>query len=307
MSTSQTYYAHGKLMLSGEYFALDGANTLAVPTQLGQHMAVHTEAGQGHLVWEALLEDGTTWFQATFSMPVLDVVHTDDREAAIRLQTILKAIQQHKPDLFKADQLVTVQTELEFDRSWGLGSSSTLISLLAQWSGVDALQLAAETFGGSGYDVACAEADGPIVFNKQAGATSVDLNWPFAGQLAFIHLGQKQDTREGIAHFRKYMADLKEATAKCSQLTEAMIAAANIKELMLVMDAHEELVSTALKLEKVKDRYFDDLSGSVKSLGAWGGDFVLVAADQPFEETKRYFEQKGFPTVFSWEQLIFAP
>ena len=48
--------------------------------------------------------------------------------------------------------------------NWGLGSSSTLISLLSQWSGVAPEKLLSTSFGGSGYDVACATAKDAIIY-----------------------------------------------------------------------------------------------------------------------------------------------
>jgi hypothetical protein len=57
-----------------------------------------------------------------------------------------------------------VETHLEFDRSWGLGSSSTLISNIALWANINPYLLLEQSFGGSGYDVACAQANGPLLY-----------------------------------------------------------------------------------------------------------------------------------------------
>jgi len=37
---SQSFYGNGKLLLSAEYFVLDGAVALALPTKLGQSLHV---------------------------------------------------------------------------------------------------------------------------------------------------------------------------------------------------------------------------------------------------------------------------
>ena len=36
----KTYYSNGKLLLTGEYVVLDGAEALAVPTRFGQNLTV---------------------------------------------------------------------------------------------------------------------------------------------------------------------------------------------------------------------------------------------------------------------------
>ena len=57
-----------------------------------------------------------------------------------------------------------ITTKLTFPRAWGLGTSSTLISLIAQWAKCDPFELLFEAFGGSGYDIACATANSPISY-----------------------------------------------------------------------------------------------------------------------------------------------
>ena len=45
----QTFYAHGKLLLTAEYFILDGAVGLALPTKLGQSLSIQSsESNEGH-------------------------------------------------------------------------------------------------------------------------------------------------------------------------------------------------------------------------------------------------------------------
>lgn len=306
MTAPATFYAHGKLMLSGEYFALDGAKTLAVPTRFGQRMWVHKEPGQGHLVWEALKHDGEPWLEAVMDLPQVNILSTTDEAAAISLQALLKFIQIRHPAIFKKEELLTIQTQLEFDQSWGLGSSSSIISLLGQWSGTDAIAMGREVFGGSGYDIACAQATGPVVYDVASFAKPVDLNWPFKNDIIFVHLGQKQNSREGIEHYYKQGDSVKALIPRVNELTQAMIAAQTTTNMMEVMHQHEQFIADALGLPKVKGQYFADFQGAVKSLGAWGGDFVMALANQPAEETKQYFVAKGYPTAFSWEQLIFA-
>ena len=54
-----------------------------------------------------------------------------------------------------------------------------------------------------------------------------------------------------------------------------------------------------MQTKTVKEKYFSDYNGSIKSLGAWGGDFILATRNN-----KNYFLEKGFNTVFSFSELI---
>lgn len=49
---------------------------------------------------------------------------------------------------------------------------------------------------------------------------------------------------------------------------------------------------------------FHDFPGEIKSLGAWGGDFLLAAASTNVEKQKKYFQQKGFETSFNYKELV---
>ena len=70
------------------------------------------------------------------------------------------------------------------------------------------------------------------------------------------------------------------------------------------MDKHEDLVAKHTGFEKVKDKLFSDYHGSIKSLGAWGGDFVLATSTKSEAETKAYFADKGHATVLTYDEMI---
>ena len=73
------------------------------------------------------------------------------------------------------------------------------------------------------------------------------------------------------------------------------------KDLEKIMEEHESIISSIVKLTPVKKVLFSDYFGAIKSLGAWGGDFVLVTGN---EDTPNYFKQKGFETVLSYREMI---
>jgi hypothetical protein len=54
-------------------------------------------------------------------------------------------------------------------------------------------------------------------------------------------------------------------------------------------------------LSTVKETLFHDFEGVVKSLGAWGGDFVLAISK---ENPTDYFKAKGFEVVIPYSEMI---
>ena len=73
---------------------------------------------------------------------------------------------------------------------------------------------------------------------------------------------------------------------------------------MDLIDEHEAIVAQALELKPVKELLFQGFKGSIKSLGAWGGDFVMVASVLPFSDIKNYFNQKGYTTIVPYIEMI---
>lgn len=306
---SPKFYAHGKLLLSGEYAVLDGALAWAVPTQLGQWLEVYNDE-PGLLVWQALDYEHIPWFEATLKISDFSLVQYTDKAYATRLSEVLLAARQQNPGFLKKDKGLKVVTRLEFPVEWGLGTSSSLVTLMAEWAGVDAFRLLADTFGGSGYDIACAKSETPILFNLLQGKPLWEMVPhvpPFTEHLYFVYLGQKQNSREGIARYRQSGADFDKLVTEITLCTVTMQASQRLDTLQQAMEWHENIISTALQLPKVKERYFPDFPGAVKSLGAWGGDFVLVATELSYEQVLAYFQGKDLNNVLRWNDLVLMP
>lgn len=299
--------ARGKLLLTGEYFVLDGAQALALPVQYGQTLRVFPFEEKGKLTWISRNPDGNPWFEAVFSLPDLDVLQHSEEKTAETLSGILRALKAQKPDFLSGDPGFYVETNNDFPREWGLGTSSTLIAALARWAEADPYRVLFDTFGGSGYDIACAYADGPILYRLDGAVPqvqSVVFEPAFAPHLGFVYLGNKQNSREGIARYRALGESVSQHIAAVSLLTRQMLQATDLRAFMEVMRTHEQLVAQTLLLPRAMDLYFPDFPGEVKSLGAWGGDFVLVAGEAPFESMKPYFYQKGFDTCITWQAML---
>ncbi len=302
------YKANGKLLLTSEYFVLDGALALAVPVRFGQSLEVKGYAVANTLLWESYTAHNDCWFRAAFSMPELECSLSTDEKTAATLQHILTHLREERPTLFNRKKGLRITTRLDFPRQWGLGTSSTLIWLLAKWAGVDAYELLSETLGGSGYDIACADARGPILYQLdwegKPMVQAADFNPPFLSQLYFIYLGKKQSSRSGIEHYRQVVAEKRSIANRLSEITRALLRASTLSDFEELIREHEQLISTHLKMPLVKDAYFSDFPGTVKSLGAWGGDFVLATSEWPEEKVRRYFSERGFGVFFRYVNLI---
>ncbi len=300
---TKTFHANGKLLITGEYFILNGAVGLALPTKFGQTLTVKTSNENG-IQWQSIDNENKIWFEAKFSEQ-LEILSSSNNEIAKTLQNILSHCELTTYNL-------SLTTQLDFPNNWGLGSSSTLISLLAQYANVNPYELLEKTFGGSGYDIACATAKNPIIYERRHSEQSeesrivkeVIFNPKFRNQLYFVHLNQKQNSRDGIQHYRNLTIDKTEIIEQISELTQKIIYANELDEFCYYLEVHENIISKALNLQKVKDIYFQDFPGTIKSLGAWGGDFVLVASDESPETITRYFREKGFPTILSYNAII---
>lgn len=303
---SERFYAHGKLLLTGEYLVLHGATALAVPTRQGQWLEVHPNDG-GDLSWQAWDDAGHKWFEARFSLPDFRCSSSSDPVVAQRLSQLLLAAQRLKPDILPANQGVLVHTRLEFNRQWGLGSSSSLVALLAQWLQIPAFDLFFATQSGSGYDLACAQASGPLLYtlsaNKKPQVQAVRFNPPFKKQLLFVYLGQKQLSEREVRAYLGAGAAPDALVQQVSDLSRSMLNTEQLDEFSELLAEHEALLASELKRQPVQKLLFGDYPGQVKSLGAWGGDFVLATAPD-LAAACHWLETHNFKTVRTYEEMI---
>ena len=94
------YYSHGKLLLSGEYLVLVGAQALAVPCKMGQ--SLEFEANDSKILkWESWDHKNQLWFNAYIDISDFKITNTSDHEIARRLVEILNNIRTvEKPIIF---------------------------------------------------------------------------------------------------------------------------------------------------------------------------------------------------------------
>ena len=300
----QNYNSHGKLLLTAEYVVLDGAKALAIPTTFGQSLKVK-KTEHNNIIWESFDHENKCWFNATFFIDNESflVEKTSNPEVSDRLLQIFEAVKQLNPSFIKTTGY-TISTRLEFPKNWGLGTSSTLINNIANWAKVDAFKLLELTFGGSGYDIACAQHDNPLTYqlsDKQRLIETVNFNPSFKDNLYFVYLNKKQNSRDGIAHYKANRTNLDETIISINQITNQIINCETLDNFESLLTAHEQLIANVTNQTPIKDQFFKDFKGSIKSLGAWGGDFILVASKS---NPTDYFNNKGLSTIIAYKDMI---
>ena len=299
----QTFYSHGKLLLSAEYAVLDGALALALPTKFGQSLTVKSTP-KNTILWKSISCEGSIWFEAEFILDTALKISSENTSAiAVRLVQILNALQQLNPSLFEAQKGYELTSTLEFPENWGLGSSSTLINNLAQWAQVDAFELLELTFGGSGFDIACAQHDSGILYQLKSGKPTlkpVVFSPPFLDALFFVHRNQKQNSRDGIAAYKTRTAHKTLDFNALNTLTLELLNCSDLKTFEALLEQHEGFISKLIQQPPLKD-VFPDYEGAIKSLGAWGGDFFLATGNT---KTMAYFKSKGYSTIVPFSEMI---
>lgn len=297
----QKFHSNGKLLLTGEYVVLDGAIALAIPTKYGQSLEVTVSEKEG-IHWKSFDENGAVWFEDFFDLKTLEGKNQRS-ELSKTLSKILIEAKKLNPDFLSHSEGILVETQLNFPRNWGLGTSSTLINNIAQWAEVDGFALLANSFGGSGYDIAAAQSDAFILYELKHGKPhfkKIKLPWNFTNSLFFVHLNKKQDSKEGIAHYRNALVKEKDIQ-RISDISNKLLACDSLSDFEKLMDAHEETISEIINLPTIKSKLFNDYPRTIKSLGAWGGDFVLVTDDV---SNMDYFRKKGYKTVIPFDEMI---
>lgn len=296
-------YKHGKLLLTAEYAVLDGACALALPTVKGQKFTITQKDQANTVIWQALDCEGKLWFWAEIRTSDWTVIKTNETGSARAIIQLLKAIHAQNPSMFPSGSGLKIKCQLEFPQDWGLGSSSTLIAAMAEWSKTDPYWLSKKTFGGSGYDLAAANMNGPFIYQLSENGPKIKttpLNWPFKDQLYFIHRNKKQNSRESIAHYRNRSIN-ETWLNQINDLTQEFIQARDAQDFGQLIRAHESAIAGALNLIPVKQELFPDFKGEIKSLGGWGGDFMLALGPKSSPD---YFKAKGFPTVISFADMV---
>lgn len=309
----KNFHSNGKLLLTAEFLVIDGAKALALPTRFGQNLKVETLPVR-EIYWESYTRNRKLWFQGKFiiNKDTIEEVGNNFAEVSMhynvtsRLQQIFGVLLELNPDLFKHHGF-SFESFLEFPRNWGLGSSSTLIVNLANWAKVNPYTLLERTFGGSGYDIACGSHNAPLLYERTKRESPkilpVEFNPPFKKELFFVHRNEKQNTQDVVSHYKSINSSInKEWITEGSKLTDKFLNCQDLFVFDHLITEHENLLSQVLQMSPIKIERFADYPRAIKSLGAWGGDFMLATGGK---EERNYFKKKGYSTILEYDQMVF--
>ena len=270
-------------------------------------MKVDKIEGSKRLEWKSHDLEGE-WFEGVFSLKNLEPLTNKEHSSSQFLSRVFKEVRKLNPEFGRVDQAISIRTELDFPRNWGLGSSSTLIHNLAKWSKVDAMDLCFEATNGSGYDVAQAGCEAPILYQLDEAQNpswkALSFQPKFHNGLFFVYLGQKQDSSNEVLSFKEIRErkNLSGAIKRVNQLIDEFLQTNQLSMVEELLIEHEELLSEILERPRIQHQLFNDYTeGVVKSLGGWGGDFVMVTGK---ENAKEYFRNKGYEVVLRWDEMI---
>jgi mevalonate kinase len=297
------FKANTKFLLTGEYALLQGADALVLPLAYTQRLNVKETVGNA-LEWESWERD-KLWYANTFTINI-DESYTTKLDKY--LANLIHQINQINPDtkyLFRGKKM---RVEADFNLQWGLGSSSTLISLLSQYTKVDAYILNSLISKGSGYDVVAATQDKSFVFTKTEKyyqTESADLNYSFKDKLYFVYTGRKQDTNESIRRFNvKQKRVIKSEIQDISKITKELIEVKSLSQFQYLISEHETIIAKITDQESLLKNFLPNFSGAAKSLGAWGGDFILITWKDSEQELQNYLKKQKIETYFPWKDIV---
>ncbi len=307
---TQTFYAHGKLLITGEYLVVAGAKALAIPVRFGQQLQVIPVASasspQLMLTWEQYDHCHALLFSAQLLGNTLAVVAANHNEKAKLLQKTLLVAKKLNKNFLATPQALYARSGLGFNTHWGLGSSATFIANIAAWAQIDAFVLGRKIFGGSGYDIACAQASHPIFYQCNGPAVHYEkaMFYPsFQSQLFFVYLGKKVSSQQALAAFQRDAHYSARDVQVVTDLTNAIASTQKLDDFNYLLKEHERILAKILQQKSVKEIFFPDYPGALKSLGAWGGDFMLATTTDSAHAVDTYFKRKGFHTIIPYQAM----
>lgn len=283
---------------------MEGALALAMPLSVGQSLKT-SHSSDKVISWKATKPDGN-WFSADLDLLDFKVLKTDNINLAEKLSHILTATRKLSKGFLIDATGISVLTHLEFNPDFGFGSSSTLIVNIANWAKVDPFKLLELTFDGSGYDIACASSKNSIVYQRienGINVSEVSFDPVFKENLYFVYLGRKQSSADSISDFKNHCKFTAIDIDAISEITKELLITSELTEFEALLAEHESIMASILNIPTAKSLYFKDYPGVVKSLGAWGGDFVMVTSHSKEDDLRNHMRKRGFETVFSFDSL----
>ena len=298
------FKSNGKILLCSEYLVLEGAKAIALPSKLTQDLQV-SKCQNKIIEWQSFDENNDLWFEEKFYFSGSDLKYDGEKnKTSEKILLLFKYLLKTKDikDILGNKFL----TKLNFKREWGLGTSSTFVNNLAKWAKTDPYKLLLSAFNGSGYDIACCDVKNPILFQKKQNSISIEniiFNPPFIENLYLVYLEKKQNTQTSIINYLNIKSDRKHLIEKANFIAEEIIKCKDLNQFEELIVEHENIIASATSQEPIHRSFFSAYrQGKIKSLGAWGGDFILVTSKN---NDLSFFKNKGYNTILKLSDLVY--
>ena len=299
------FKSNGKLLITSEYLVMKGAMALAIPAKLDQELNVRS-TNSDFINWKSFNKENQIWYEEKFFLDKGTLIYHGKKnkmsDLIVRLFDYIHKF--NNPEKSIGNEFIW---KINFNINWGLGSSSTLINNLSKWAKVNPYKLLFSVFNGSGYDIACCDKSNPIIFQKKDDYLSVSdttFNPNFLNNLFLIFLNKKQDTQKSVQNFLETDQSLSEGINQINEIVDEIESVKDITTFESLIERHEKIIANILQMPTIQNDKFPDYNnGVIKSLGSWGGDFVLATGD---EKSVDYFEEKGFNTIRKISDLLYV-
>ena len=84
-------------------------------------------------------------------------------------------------------------------------------------------------------------------------------------------------------------------------MTDELLEIQDLETFVSFFKNYEQNLGEILETSTIQKELFPDFNGLIKSLGGWGGDFVMVASEQ---NPREYFKQKGYNIIIPYSDMI---
>ena len=122
----------------------------------------------------------------------------------------------------------------------------------------------------------------------------------FHENIYFVYLNRKQNSLTEVKKYKKTKPS-KELISEISEITKNILNCDDYKMFNKLINSHEQIISKLISKQTIKKELFNDFQGEIKSLGAWGGDFIMVSSEN---SPLNYFKNKGYNTLFKFSDLL---
>ena len=144
------------------------------------------------------------------------------------------------------------------------------------------------------------------LYQKKQNSISIEniiFSPPFIENLYLVYLEKKQNTQTSIINYFNIKSDRKDLIEKVNFITEEIIKCKDLNQFEDLIVEHENIIARATSQEPIQQSVFPTYSqGKIKSLGAWGGDFVLVTSKN---NDLSFFKNKGYNTILKLSDLVY--